>query len=138
MESIQQENIPVRPNTFKKTNAQLRREFRLSKKDSIHALTSSISTDSKPDMIWRKIIQFCGIHRSTHIHCIQNNNPNTIVSNPEDIATVFFKHWSYQSDGHNFSQAFLRNAYRQNNDEPPKKQLTSWNKALTTLNFVQL
>jgi len=109
---------------FKKTNAQLRREIRLSKKSSIHALTTSISTDSKPDMIWSKIRQFCGIHKSTHIHCIQNNNLNTIVSNPEDIATVFSKHWSSQSDDHNFSQAFLdakRNAYRQNNDEPPKK-----------------
>jgi len=100
----------------------------LSKKESFHAPTSSISTDSKPDMI----------HRSTH--CIRSNNTNTKVSSPEDIATAFSNHWLSKSDDHNLLQSFLdakHNAYRQSNDEHRNKQLTSWNKTLTTLNSLK-
>jgi len=54
-------------------NAQLRQEIRLSKKED-SCTNIQYFNDSKPDMIWSKIRQFCGIDRATHtfshIHCI--------------------------------------------------------------------
>jgi len=76
----------------------------------------------------------------TDQHIVFGATIRTQVSSPEDIATAFSNHWLSKSDDHNLLQSFLdakHNAYRQSNDEHRNKQLTSWNKTLTTLNSLK-